>query len=337
MSPKSVIALALVALAIPAGAQTIFYEPFNNSGGWILGPTTEWQIGQATAGGSTSGVGFPDPANDAQSTPGGGVAGVVLGGDPATAATHPYDYITSPVIDTTVLPTVYLSFQRWLNSDYSPFMTNVVEVFDGIAWVIIWGPLPSASPALTDSAWTPQLFDITAYSNPLFQVRFGFDIGSTGAYSISSWNIDDVTIFNSQVPYPGTQGGDLDLGTGVNAAPTSGLGNWIKTATALDHISLSLVSPMGNYDLQPYVILAQPFTTGTPPAATIPGLVWLDLTQPYAILVNIDPFLTKVLAPGGSLYSFVMPPGFAGQSILFQGACPTPALSVTDGYEIQVM
>ena len=335
MSPKSVLLLALVALAVPAGAQTIFYEPFNNSGGWVFGPATEWQIGQATAGGNLSGYGFPDPGSDAQGIPAGGVAGVVLGGD-AAQVVHPYDYITSPIIDTTVLPTVFLSYQRWLNSDYDPFMHNVVEVFDGLNWVPVWGPT-GASPGVTDSAWTPQLFDVTVYSNPLFQVRFGFDVASTGVFAIGSWNIDDVTIFNSQQPYPGTPGGDLDLGTGVNGAPTSGIGNWIKTATALDYINLSLASPMGTFDNQPYVILAQPFTTGTPPAATIPGLVWLDLTQPYVVLVNIDPFLTKVLVPGGSLYSFIMPFGFTGQSFLFQGACPTPALSLSDGYEIQVL
>ena len=93
---------------------------------------------------------------------------------------------------------------------------------------------------------------------------------------------------------------------------------------------------MGLYDFQPYVLLTQPFMTGTPPTPTIPGLVWLDLGSPFVILVNIDPFLTQVLDPGGSTYGFTMPLGFAGQSFLFQAACVTPALSISDGYEIQV-
>ena len=327
--------LALV-LAATASAQVIFTEPFdNNTAGWTLG--IEWQIGAATAGGNGSGVGFPDPGMDAQGTPGGGVAGVVIGGDAATATIHPFDYITSPVIDTTVIPSPTLSFQRWLNSDYSPFMTNVVEVFDGLTWVTIWGPEPQNSTPITDSAWNLWTFDVTAYTNAAFQFRFGFDIGSTGAYNISSWNIDDVTIFNAVVPYPGTPGGDVLLGTGVNAAPTSGLGQYVKTATGLDAINLLVSSPMGSYDGQPYVLLTQPFTTGTPPTPTIPGLVYLDLAQPFVILVNIDPFLGQILNPGGTPYGFIMPFGFAGQSFIFQAACVTPALSISDGYELQVL
>ena len=169
--------------------------------------------------------------------------------------------------------------------------------------------------------------------NVLLRIAFGTD----GSVTYEGFAFDDVTVYDSPPLYPGTIGGDLQLGTGVNGAPTSGLGTFVKTATALDAISLGLISPMGTYDYQPYVILAQPFTTGSPPNPTIPGLVWLDLTQPYAILVNISPFLTKVLPPAGFKYTFIMPFGFAGQSFLFQAACPTPALSVTDGYEIGVM
>ena len=48
MNPKLLVVLALATLVIPAGAQTIFYEPFdNNAAGWTLG--TEWGIGAATA------------------------------------------------------------------------------------------------------------------------------------------------------------------------------------------------------------------------------------------------------------------------------------------------
>ena len=138
-------------------------------------------------------------------------------------------------------------------------------------------------------------------------------------------------------PYPGTPSGDLDLGTGVNGAPTSGFGNFTKTATALDAIEVVTFSPGGAYDYQPFVLLTQPFTTGTPPTPTIPGLVWLDLAQPYVVLINIEPFLTQVVDPGGTPLDFIMPFGFAGQSFIFQGACATPALSITNGYEIQVM
>ena len=180
---------------------------------------------------------------------------------------------------------------------------------------------------------THALDGLAGQPNVLLRIAFGTD----GSVTYEGVAFDDVTVYDSPPIYPGTVGGDLELATGVNAAPTSGLGFFVKTATALDIISLQMVSPGGTYDNQPFVLLAQPFTTGTPPNPTIPGLVWLDLTQPYAILINIQPFLTQVLSPAGSTYIFIMPFGFAGQSLLFQGACPTPALSLTDGYEIQVM
>jgi hypothetical protein len=170
-------------------------------------------------------------------------------------------------------------------------------------------------------------------SSVLLRIAFGSD----PSVPMDGIAFDDIGISNMPPPYPGTPGGDVLLGTGVNAAPTSGFGTYIKTATALDAINLRMSSPMGLYDGQPYVLLTQPFTTGTPPAPTIPGLVWLDLTQPFVILVDIDPILTQILNPGGTPYGFIMPPGFAGQSFIFQGACVTPALSVTDGYELQVL
>ena len=140
----------------------------------------------------------------------------------------------------------------------------------------------------------------------------------------------------SPCPYPGTPLGDILLQTGVNC--TASPFPWVKTATALDTISLVTSSPGGTYDYQPFVLLAQPFNTGFPPNPTLPGLgVWLDLNQPYVILINIEPFLTQVLNPGGTPLNFIMPFGFVGQSFLFQAACPTPAISLTDGYEIQVM
>ena len=322
--------MALV-LAASASAQVIFSEPFdNNTAGWTL--DTEWQIGAATV--SVTTTGNPDPGNDAQGVPGGGVAGVVIGGNASTGLHAPY-YLTSPIIDTTVIANPYLGFQRWLNSDYTPYMNNYIDVYDGTTWQNIWQSGPS--PSIFDAAWTPQTYDLTPFSNPLLQFRIGFDIGSTGVFTVSSWNVDDVSVFDGTPPYPGTPGGDVLLETGVNAAPTSGMGQYIKTATGLDAINLLVSSPLGNYDLQPYVLLTQPFTTGMPPAPTIPGLVYLDLAQPFVILVDIDPFLGQVLDPGGTPYGFIMPLGFTGQSFLFQAACVTPALSISDGYEIQVM
>jgi hypothetical protein len=94
-----------------------------------------------------------------------------------------------------------LSFQRWLNSDYTPFMQNRVEIYNGSAWVTIWQT--GGSPPVFDSAWTPQSFDITAYQSAALRVRFGYNIGSSGVFTVSSWNLDDVHI-TAAVPEPST-------------------------------------------------------------------------------------------------------------------------------------
>jgi hypothetical protein len=172
---------------------TLFSDGFaNNAAGWSLG--AEWQIKSAAASGGHW-YGFGDPATDATPTGDNGVAGVVVGGN-TTTALHGYRYLTSPIINTGASQNpVTLSFKRWLNSDYPPYMTNRVEVWNGASWVVIW---TSAFPGPTDSGWTTQTFDVSAYKNAAFRVRFGHTVGSGGVYLVSSWNIDDVLVTGTQ-------------------------------------------------------------------------------------------------------------------------------------------
>ncbi len=107
---------------------------------------------------------------------------------------HDYYYLTSPVIDlSTVTGSVYLKYWRWLNSDYTPFMHNVVQVYDGAAWVTVWQTGSSASH-FWEAQWTAQSFDVSAYKNASFQIRIGYNITSGGVWTVSSWNLDDVSL-----------------------------------------------------------------------------------------------------------------------------------------------
>ena len=196
--------VALALLAQPAAAQAplppepesgqiaseIFNEDFSdNSAGWTLG--TEWMIGPATAS-SPLPPGNPDPATDTTPTADNGVAGVIIGGN-ATTALHGYYYLTSPAINANFPGTLTLEFYRWLNSDYTPYMQNAVEVWNGSAWVTVWQS--GGSPSIFENAWSLQTYDLTPYKNAALQVRFGHTVGSSGAYIVSSWNIDDVRLF----------------------------------------------------------------------------------------------------------------------------------------------
>ncbi|MBW2455207.1 MAG: hypothetical protein JRI68_11885 [Deltaproteobacteria bacterium] len=167
------------------------FEDFgSNSAGWTLG--TEWQIAGAQISSGHS-YGNPDPGTDhTAANQNNGVAGVVIGGNAATSAIHGYYYLTSPPVDTTSTNTVFFEFYRWLNSDYTSFMQNQVQVYNGSSWVTLWESGPS--PGIQDAAWTQLTHDITAHSNAALQVRFGFQIGSTGVFTVSQWNVDDVLI-----------------------------------------------------------------------------------------------------------------------------------------------
>lgn len=180
------------AVGCMATPSVYFRETFaNNSRGWLLGP--EWQIG-ATAASSGHAFGNADPAFDHTPTIDNGVAGVLLGGNASTVV-HPSYYLTSPVIDLGSVSTpVYLDFWRWLNSSYTPYMQNSIEVWTGSAWAPIW---QSDTIGIQDTSWTRITHDVTAYKSATFQVRFGFTTGDARVYSVSSWNIDDVRLVPS--------------------------------------------------------------------------------------------------------------------------------------------
>ena len=166
----------------------LFTDSFaDNSKGWTLG--TEWQIGPALAA-ATCG----DPTTDTTPTADNGIAGVIIGNCSTSSVNktvHGNYYLTSPIINTAVAGSVYLKFQRWLDSDYTPYMANVIEVFNGSTWVAIW---QSGASGIHDVSWQTITHDITAYKNASLRVRFGFSIGSSSVYSVGSWNIDDVQV-----------------------------------------------------------------------------------------------------------------------------------------------
>ena len=161
----------------------LFYEPFaDNSQAWEL--DTEWEIGSAIAG-------CGDPDTDHSPTDDNGIAGVVLGGC-ATTSLHDYYCLTSAPIDTTGLNDVWMSFWRDLYSDYTPYMKNKIEVWDGQNWVIIFETF--GNPGVNDSDWMFFEYDLNAYSNAALQLRWCNNIGSNGAFNRGSWNVDDVVI-----------------------------------------------------------------------------------------------------------------------------------------------
>ena len=107
----------------------------------------QWAFGQPTGQGGTA-HGNPDPTSGFTGL---NVFGVNLNGDYSTTVGGPY-YLTSGPLNFTGCSGVVLQFERWLNSDYPPFVTNVIEVSsDDTNWTIIFR---NDSGAITDSSWT---------------------------------------------------------------------------------------------------------------------------------------------------------------------------------------
>ena len=178
----------------PANYEVYFSDTFSsNAAGWTLG--TEWQIGPAMASFGFP-TGFEDPAMDHTASADNGIAGVVIGGY-AAEVIHSMYYLESPTFNGAGAGSVHLQFWRHLNSDYTPYMNNVIEVYNGAKWIKIW---ESGANGIEDSQWMFITHDITAYKNASMKIRFGFDIGSAGVFTVSSWNIDDVVVASKACP-----------------------------------------------------------------------------------------------------------------------------------------
>ncbi|MBK8254918.1 MAG: hypothetical protein IPK82_19950 [Polyangiaceae bacterium] len=178
------------------GPITYFSDDFSaNNKGWTLDQT--WQIGPAAA---STGCGFGnDPATDHTSTADNGVAGVNIGGCYPTT-THPDYCMTSPNIDTSQAPQVFLNYWRHLHCDYPGFMTHTVGVSSngGASWTNVYA-VPSGVQQ-NDINWTSANFNITAYKSSTMRIRFCYAGTSSGIISGGGWNIDDVTVASATCP-----------------------------------------------------------------------------------------------------------------------------------------
>ncbi len=177
-------------------------------------------------------------------------------------------------------------------------------------------------------------------------LRFDDAGGPFGSFALAD-RIEVVvydTLLGGPSKFPGT-GEDLRLFSGVNGPPTSGPGNDVETAAALDILSLRVESPNGTFDYAPLVLGANLFPTGFPPATGIPGLA-LDPLQLVPILNGFGcaGFGCALVLPGGTSVNVVIPPSLGGNSVLIQafalqGGFNPPANGVfagSDAHEIVI-
>lgn len=190
-------------VTLKVGVPTVQYAwNLDSSPGWSV--QGQWQFGTPLGQGGVQHP-YPDPSAGATGT---NVYGVNLAGDYATTAGGPY-YLTLGPVDLTGGSEVSLRFQRWLNSDYQPYVYATIEVSnDGANWTQVWS---NGTTETKQNTWTAKQYDISAVATnqPNVWIRWGYKVGN-GAYAYSGWNIDDVEIWALKASAPEPRPGDLN-------------------------------------------------------------------------------------------------------------------------------
>ncbi len=189
------------AVSLQVGHAVVVYSfPLASDPGWTT--QGQWAFGQPTGQGGDQ-HGFPDPTSGAT---GPNVYGVNLNGDYSTAYGGPY-YLTLGPVNLSTAAECTLKFQRWLNSDYAPYVENMIEASsNGTTWATVW---TNGGSVIQEQAWSLRECDLSATADhqPTVYIRWGYRVGS-GAFAYSGWNIDDVEIWGFTPPqYPV---GDMD-------------------------------------------------------------------------------------------------------------------------------
>lgn len=221
-SNEAVVTVSVVDLVYSANMDT---DP-----GWTFSGhkgRPDWQWGEPEGKGGS--YGNPDPT---AGKTGSKVIGYNLSGD--YKKMNSTEWAAAPAIDCSGVNNVVLSFYRWLNVESPQYDHAYIEVSnDGSTWNMVW----ENSSEITDSKWTLQTYDISAFADgqPTVYVRWG--MGTTDPrWHYSGWNIDDVSVMAAN---PVVFDGDFDLDCDVDADDLIIMaGHWLETCTECDGTDL---------------------------------------------------------------------------------------------------
>lgn len=310
-----------VRVTIPNSARVRLAEDFSNGNalGWSLG--TNWQIGPAVSSLNTVGCGTGDPGVDADGVTGGGIAGVVIGGNLPTNIGNAQQSLVSPIIRLQPATRARLSFSRWLQSSFAPFIESSVEVFDGTQWVVLYQSTPGN--CVIDASWTNVSYDITAYANVNFRFRISFTVGTPLAVAVPSWSVDNILV-EQFVGQENTAEASLKL-NGVGPAGTPGpFVQQVSNATGLNLLWQGTPNMpfilAGSLTEGPHTNIAQIglIDIGTAPFFSDVFIIFDGFSFPGALYATLDPvgqnsmWLSAAGIPIGARF-FIQ--GFVGQTV----------------------
>jgi uncharacterized repeat protein (TIGR01451 family) len=221
--------------------------PLDTPPAWKL--EGEWALGKPAGQGGTQ-YGNSDPAAGATGT---NVLGINLNGDYSTTVGGPY-HLTAGPFDFSGYSGMTLQFQRWLNTDFQPYVYATIEVSsDGTNWNPVWD---NGTTEITDSAWTQVAYDISATADNQSNVfvRWGHQVASALAFPYSGWNIDDIEFVGTPsqqltvaVPATAKVGvGTLSGTVSASPAPTNSLTITLSSSDpSAASVPASVVVPAG--------------------------------------------------------------------------------------------
>ena len=184
----------------------------DTSPGWT--PSGQWAYGTPTGGGGAN-YGYPDPASGHTGTR---VYGVNLSGDYSTTAGGPY-YLTTAAINCSGHTQTRLNFWRWLNTDEPAYVPSTVDIsINRTQWTNIY----TNTGMVTDNQWSLMSYDISSIADnrSTVYIRWGYRVLS-GAFPLSGWNIDDVSVLGFTAGAEDNYHFDLAAGQSVAVALTS--------------------------------------------------------------------------------------------------------------------
>ena len=331
---NTILALLLFALVSPASAQVLIDENFSGGlpGGWsnttVVGEMAfdTWRFNNPGNRATNLPISAPFAIFDSDNYSGGGGAEDVV--------------LESVAIAVPMAGVVLFEWDEYFRTGFGG--GGCVDVFDGSVWQTVHDATTTGSGAVSGPA-VSHAIDITSHVAGLANARIRFRW--TGSFSWF-WIIDNVKVTAAELDYPGSAG-DLELlsGVGTNPAMTGGATGDIETATAGDIFQIHFSSPDGTYHYEPPYVAASFFMTGSPPAGH-PSFndIHLDINNSVVLVRGTEPTVlgpAVVILPGGNGHAWIMPPGIAGFSILFQvvvrDSSVTSTLVLSDGHEVRMM
>ncbi len=254
-------------VALTVSQPAIYSFPLTADPGWSR--QGQWAFGQpAGQGGAIHGN--PDPASGFT---GPNVFGVNLNGDYSTNVGGPY-YLTTGPLNFTGSTGVLLQFERWLNSDYPPYVYETIGVSsDNTNWTLIF---ENSNGVITDSSWTQLQYNLSPFADnqPTVYVRWGYQVAQPGAFAYSGWNIDDITFLGTnQISI------SLPASTTKNAGTISGQCQASIPHPAVFGVTIQLASGNTNLLTIPASVTIPAGQTNAPFNITVLDVSGLDGTQ----------------------------------------------------------